>query len=132
MSTSDVPEARTSGALGRHLAAIRSDRGYSLRQVEELTNKLVSNAYLSQIENNKIQQPSPNILHALARVYKTSYEQLMEMAGYIVKEHTSDEAHGRAATFAALNLTEAEQTMLLEYLKWQRQQQAQKDKLGEA
>jgi len=44
----------------------------SLRQVEEATEKEVSNAYLSQLETGKIVKPSPNILHALARVYSTS------------------------------------------------------------
>jgi HTH-type transcriptional regulator, competence development regulator len=128
MPTSETSESRNSATLGTHLAAIRVNRGFSLRQVEELTNKLVSNAYLSQIETGKIQQPSPNILHALARVYNTSYEQLMEFAGYIVSTHTPDAAHGRAATFAALNLTEAEQNDLLEYLKWKR---SLKEKSGE-
>ncbi len=108
--------------LGDHLAAIRTDRGYSLRQVEEITNKLVSNAYLSQIETGKILQPSPNVLHALAQAYRTSYEQLMEMAGYINPSHTKDAQHGRAATFAALNLTEAEEKELLDYLKFRRAQ----------
>jgi HTH-type transcriptional regulator, competence development regulator len=112
--------AKSDNALGKHLAAIRDDRGFSLRRVEELTNKLVSNAYLSQIETGKVLQPSPNILHELARVYKTSYEQLMELAGYFTPKHTKDEAHGRAATFAALNLTEAEQDELLQYLKYRR------------
>jgi HTH-type transcriptional regulator, competence development regulator len=115
----DVTAADTR-PLGKHLAAIREDRRLSLRQVEELTNKLVSNAYLSQIEKGKIQQPSPNILHALAQAYKTSYEQLMQLAGYINAKHTKGAAHGRAATFAALNLTEAEQQELIEYLKFRR------------
>lgn len=106
--------------LGQHLAAIRNDRGFSLRQVEELTKKVVSNAYLSQIENGKIQQPSPNILHALSTIYKTSYETLMEMAGYIVNQQRPGEAHGKAATFAELNLTEAEEKELLEYIKFKR------------
>lgn len=127
---SDAPtNGHASTALGQHLAAIRTARGYSLRQVEELTNKLVSNAYLSQIENNKIQKPSPNILHALARAYQTSYEQLMEFAGYIVGKQATDATHGRAATFAELNLTEAEQTHLLEYLKMIR---SLKDKTSES
>jgi transcriptional regulator with XRE-family HTH domain len=113
-------KSKSAELLGPHLAAIRNDRGLSLRQVEELTNKLVSNAYLSQIENGKIQQPSPNILHSLAQVYKTSYQQLMERAGYITAKHTKGAPHGRAATFAALNLTEAEEKELLEYLKFRR------------
>jgi hypothetical protein len=48
--------------LGQYLASIRTDRKMTLREVEEATNKQVSNAYLSQIENDKIQKPSPNIL----------------------------------------------------------------------
>lgn len=117
----DADSTRAGTKLGRHLAAIRDDRGLSLRRVEELTGKLVSNAYLSQIENGKISQPSPNILHALATLYRTSYETLMELAGYIAVSHTADEAHGRAATFAELNLTEAEEAELLAYLKFKRE-----------
>ena len=56
----------------------------TLRQVEEATNREVSNAYLSQLENGKIKKPSPNILHALSTVYEISYDGLMEKAGYIV------------------------------------------------
>ena len=41
--------------LAQYLASIRRDRKMTLRQVEEATNKDVSNAYLSQIENGKIQ-----------------------------------------------------------------------------
>ena len=70
-------------SLGQYLASIRADRHMTLREVEEATDKEVSNAYLSQIENDKIQKPSPNVLHALSEIYGISYEQLMEMAGYI-------------------------------------------------
>jgi HTH-type transcriptional regulator, competence development regulator len=127
--TTELSERRTKSTetLAKHLAAIRADRGLSLRQVEELTNKLVSNAYLSQIEKGKIQHPSPNILYSLAQVYKTSYEQLMEMAGYINVKHKKDSLHGRAATFAALNLTEAEENELLEYLKFRRAMQGKNE-----
>ena len=128
MTESKSHAQNTNLALGKHLAAVRNDRGYSLRQVEEATKKSISNAYLSQIETGKVQQPSPNILHALSELYKTSYEKLMELAGYISNEHTADKPHGRAATFAELHLTEAEETMLLEYLKWQR---SQKGRAGE-
>jgi len=129
MPTNENRSPRPTGNLGQHLAAIRTNRGFSLRQVEELTNKVVSNAYLSQIEHGRIQQPSPNILHALAQVYKTSYQQLMELAGYIVAKSTKNATHGRAATFAALNLTEEEETELLEYLRFRRQM---REKSGEA
>jgi transcriptional regulator with XRE-family HTH domain len=106
--------------LGRYLASIRADRRLTLRQVEEATNKEVSNAYLSQIENDKIQQPSPNVLYALSEIYGIDYSVLMEMAGYITqaKNRAKDERHGRVATFADHNLTPAEEAELIEYLKF--------------
>lgn len=104
--------------LGQYLASIRADRGLTLRQVEEATNKQVSNAYLSQIENDKIGKPSPNVLHALAEIYGISYEQLMEMAGYITTSRSENEKHGRVATFAEHNLTPDEELELIDYLKF--------------
>ncbi|NDE90133.1 MAG: XRE family transcriptional regulator [Alphaproteobacteria bacterium] len=114
--------------LGQHLAAIRGDRGYSLRTVEELTNKKVSNAYLNQIENGKIKQPSPTILYSLAQLYKTSYEVLMEKAGYITPKPTKDAHHGKLATWTELNLTEAEEQAAIEFIKWQRQLREKEEK----
>lgn len=112
---------RPTSLLGAHLAAVRKDRGYSLRQVEELTKKAVSNAYLSQVESGKIQQPSPNILHALSHAYKISYEQLMEMAGYITSgKRRTTSAPARSGTLAELNLSEEEEKELLEYLQFRR------------
>lgn len=107
-------------SLGAYLASIRNDRGLSLRAVEERTQKQVSNAYLSQIENGKILQPSPNILHALAEAYGISYELLMEKAGYVTAAASRDDAHrhGRVATFAEHSLTSDEELELMQYLKF--------------
>jgi HTH-type transcriptional regulator, competence development regulator len=106
--------------LGQYLASIRTDRNMTLRQVEEATNKQVSNAYLSQIENDKIQKPSPNILHALAELYGIGFEKLMDMAGYLTNSTTRPEGqrHGRAATFAEHNLSADEEAQLLDYLQF--------------
>lgn len=106
--------------LGEYLGSIRTDRKLTLRAVEEATNKEVSNAYLSQIENGKIQKPSPNILYALANLYGVDYDKLMELAGYITTTRTDVERHGRAATFAELHLTQAEESELLRYLGYLR------------
>lgn len=108
--------------LGQYLASIRKDRQLTLRQVEEATEKEVSNAYLSQIENDKILKPSPNVLYTLAELYGIDYEGLMEKAGYITvsKSRGADERHGRAATFAEHNLTSEEESELLEYLSFLR------------
>jgi len=106
--------------LGQYLASIRKDRRLKLREVEEATDKEVSNSYLSQIENDKIQQPSPNVLHALSEIYSIDYGMLMEMAGYIThaKNRGKDQKHGRVATFAEHNLTPAEEAELIEYLRF--------------
>lgn len=107
--------------LGQYLASIRLDRKMSLRQVEEATNKEVSNAYLSQLENDKIQQPSPIVLHRLAEVYDIDYLGLMDLAGYLpVGKRSLGERHGRAATFAEHNLSPEEEAELLEFLKYLR------------
>jgi len=104
--------------LGEYLAAVRTVSQLSLRDVEQATNKLVSNAYLSQLEKDKIGKPSPNILHALASAYKISYEELMARAGYV----SSDPAHARAATFSLGKVTPDEQRALTAYLTFLRSQ----------
>lgn len=70
--------------LGEFLRKARDEKGWSLREVEKKTHGKVSNGYLSLLESNEIKQPSPHILHTLAKVYDKSYGKLMESAGYIV------------------------------------------------
>jgi len=110
--------------LGEHLAAIRAARGLSLRRVEELSNKQISNPYLNQIERGKIRQPSPNILYTLAEIYQASYEQLMELAGYFNPTADTTARHGKLATLSEMNLNEAEEQILAKYLQFLRDQQA--------
>lgn len=73
--------------LGEELRRLRLLKGETLRDVQKETG--VSNAYLSQIETDKINEPSPRILQKLAAHYDASYEQLMETAGYL-KPRASD------------------------------------------
>lgn len=113
----------TDDSFGAHLARLRNAAGLTLRQVEQATNEEVSNAYLSQLEKNKIAKPSPNVLHALAGVYGASYEDLMKRAGYFA---TDADANGRrqakAATFAIQDLTPEEEQILIDYLAFIRKQ----------
>ena len=121
MSSTDK---RRSGrlTLGQYLATVRKDRDLSLRKVEKDTNKVVSNAYLSQIENDQIKRPSPNILYALADLYCVSYEELMERAGFATPKISRKvpERHGGIATFSNQNLTEQEEAELVQYLRFMR------------
>ena len=103
--------------LGGLLADLRTAKGLSLRQVEEATDKAVSNAYLSQLENGKIRKPSPNVLHSLAAVYAVPYEALMERAGYFISSKRSTAGRQRRlAAFAIDDLTAEEEEELLKYL----------------
>ena len=107
--------------LGGVLADLRRAKGLSLRDVEEATDKAVSNAYLSQLENQKIRKPSPNVLHSLAEVYAVPYETLMEKAGYLMpREDEKGGRRRRLAAFAIDDLTAEEEEELLKYLAFLR------------
>jgi transcriptional regulator with XRE-family HTH domain len=122
MGKVDDPKS-SSDTLGAHLLRLRNAAGLSLRQVEDATDNEVSNAYLSQLENNRISKPSPNILHALARVYQTPYEDLMVRAGYLSSEPgTQDQKRTKVAPFAIQGLTNDEEQALIEYLAFLRKQ----------
>jgi transcriptional regulator with XRE-family HTH domain len=114
------PSTATQLTLGGYLASVRQTLSMSLRDVEEATNKEVSNAYLSQLENGKIKKPDPNILYSLSEAYGISYPNLMSLAGYIVASNTRTDAqhHGRVATFAEHALTKEEEEELVAYLKF--------------
>src|SRR5437879_5463731 len=83
---STPPETQS---LGEFLAFTRGIKKLTLRDVEDATEKEVSNAYLSQLETGKITKPSPNVLHALAQVYAVPYELLMQKAGYFAHSQTA-------------------------------------------
>jgi transcriptional regulator with XRE-family HTH domain len=106
-------------SLGEGLKMARDLRKLSLREVEEATG--ISNAYLSQLENDKIKKPSPHFLHRLAALYDIGYELLMEAAGY-VKRKTAEgpKTLQGAALFADKKLTSQEEEALAEYLAFLR------------
>jgi transcriptional regulator with XRE-family HTH domain len=116
---SDAPQFN---ALGAFIRKARQDVSMSLRDVEEATNKEVSNGYLSQLESGKITKPSPHVLHALSQALSVNYETLMQRAGYLLPTATRAKGlkHGRAATCAIDNLTADEESQLLEYLTFLR------------
>ena len=107
--------------LSQVLADLRKAKGLSLREVQEATGGAVSNAYLSQLERQKIKKPSPNVLRSLAAVYGVPYESLMEKAGYLLPD--TDDLGGRRrrlAVFAIDDLTAEEEEELLKYLAFLR------------
>ena len=118
-----APPSSARPSLGVYLSSIRTDRGLTLREVQEKTGDAVSNAYLSQIERDLVPKPSARVLGALAAVYKIDGVNLLERAGYVGKP-TREALQRRAGSnlFADHNLTADEETAMLEYLQWYRHQ----------
>jgi transcriptional regulator with XRE-family HTH domain len=108
------------GELGSILADLRRAKGLTLREVEEETDRAVSNAYLSQLENGRIKKPSPNVLRCLAEVYAVPYESLLEKAGYLLPSDGGVGPRKRRAIFAIDDLTAEEEEELLKYLAFLR------------
>lgn len=113
-------ELRGRDVLGSTLADLRQAKGYSLRQVEEATDRQVSNAYLSQLENGKVKKPSPIVLRCLAEVYSVPCETLMEKAGYLLASDGRAGPRERRGIFAIDDLTAEEEEELLKYLAFLR------------
>jgi transcriptional regulator with XRE-family HTH domain len=103
--------------LGEALTAARERKGMTLRDVERETG--VSNAYLSQLENAKIKQPSPNVLHKLAALYGIGYSSLMRSAGYPIGSSSGDDDAALLAARLGPTNTD-EQDALAEYLQFLR------------
>lgn len=128
MDDKDNPNLDRQKALGDFLKKARKQRDLTLRQVEEVTNKEVSNAYLSQLETGKISRPAPHMLYALSAALSVPYEDLMRRAGYLKSAAPADAEdikHGKAATRAIANLSPDEEKALLDHLafiRWQRSQ----------
>jgi len=74
--------------VGAYLKKLREERGLSLRDVERLSD--ISSGHMSMIEQEKVREPSPRILHSLARLYDISYVALMKEAGYLPPELPED------------------------------------------
>jgi transcriptional regulator with XRE-family HTH domain len=101
--------------LGEYLKTTRDHRKLSLRDVESATS--ISNAYLSQLEGNKIKQPSPKVLHKLSELYQISYAEVMKLAGYPIPEG-SENTSSLQARIGPTTLDEEDS--LVEYLEFLR------------
>jgi HTH-type transcriptional regulator, competence development regulator len=103
--------------LGTLLATSRKRKNLTLRAVEKITG--ISNAYLSQLENGDVQEPSPVMLAKLADLYEVPYNTMLEYAGYRVPKSPGAMT---SQTFAARigSVSEDEETALLEYLDFLR------------
>lgn len=104
--------------LGQFLKAAREDRQLSLRGVEKESG--ISNAYLSQLEGDKIKQPSPTLLHKLCEVYDVSYNTALELAGYPANQIVEEPLLGNKLAARLGQVTRKEEDALVEYLEFLR------------
>jgi transcriptional regulator with XRE-family HTH domain len=112
-----------SDKLAETLRNVRGIKGAKLRDVEKATG--ISNAYLSQLETGKAENPSPHVLYKLAQYYGVPYKSLMEAAGYLVDEKPGAKKQRPGAIQAALmsaELTADEEAKVAEFIKFLRSQ----------
>ncbi|AVF25479.1 transcriptional repressor-like protein [Paenibacillus larvae subsp. larvae] len=81
------------------LRDLRKLKGYTIRELSDRSG--VSAAYISQMENGSRGIPSPEVLMKLSEGLNTSYEELMEIAGYL---QTSARSSGNPKTKSPVNL----------------------------
>jgi len=107
-------------SLGLTLKEARKNLGLTLRQVEDMTE--ISNAYLSQLENDKIKNPSVNILYKLSSIYKVSLKTLLVNANMIDKKEAQEEKanqdFAQQIAFSSEALTKEERDDVLKYLEF--------------
>lgn len=107
--------------LGKILKDARELKRLSLRELEIQSG--ISNAYLSQLENDKIKKPSANTLYRLSELFNMNFDDLMVSAGVVEKKNGSTVNTGNFAfSSATANITVEEQDKLIEYLKFLRHQ----------
>lgn len=108
------------GSIGSTLKNTRKNLGLTLRRVEELSG--ISNAYLSQLENDKIKNPSGNVLSRLSNLYKIPLKVLLNSGNDLedLDEENNDIANSFAQkiAFSSKDLTEDEKNEVLKYLEF--------------
>ncbi len=106
--------------LGQVLKSTRESVSLSLREVENST--AISNAYLSQLENDKIKKPSASVLYKLADLYKIRLDVLLIAAGIIEKDAISVEPEmtelERQVAFSKGKLEEEEEKQVVSFIKF--------------
>ncbi len=114
--------------FGGSMKIARELRGLTLRQVEEVTG--ISNAYICQIEANKIRKPSLYFLRKLASLYGLRMDVVLEVAYPLHESDNLKLVHvpnplPRSRFFDRVDITPEEETELVQYLLFIRQRKTQ-------
>lgn len=117
--------------LGTTLKAAREKLNLTLRDVDKATG--ISSAYISQLENDHVKNPSASVLYNLAEAYGLQMDDLLRAAGIMKAEsgnsssvvtksantgsNAEDEDLAKRIAFYAKNLTNDQQEELIEFIK---------------
>ncbi|WP_104735170.1 helix-turn-helix domain-containing protein [Hanstruepera ponticola] len=106
--------------LGETLKSLRNLNSLTLKEVELKLG--ISNAYLSQLENDKVKQPSANTLYKLAKLYNVDLDVLLYSAGIIeenpVKKRSEATKFMNAIAYSSSGLTKKQKESVLDYLEF--------------
>lgn len=107
-------------SLGETLKSLRNLKDFKLKDVEQKLG--ISNAYLSQLENDKVKQPSANTLYKLANLYGVDLDVLLYSAG-IIKENPIEEREEstkfmNAIAYSSNGLSMEQKESVLVYLEF--------------
>lgn len=106
--------------LGEMLADARKRHKLTLRAVQEAVG--ISNAYLSQLENGRVREPSPVVLHKLSELYGLSYSTVMREAGYPVPKDAEEQSSSSRLAARIGDITPEEEDAVVQYLRFLRSQ----------
>ena len=104
--------------LGDYLKTLRKSNNLTLKQIED--NLGISNAYLSQLENNKIKSPSVYLLNKLSNLYDVPLAEILEKSGIVKKpKQTREETRlNSRIAFSTEKMSKEEKKEVLEYLNY--------------
>jgi transcriptional regulator with XRE-family HTH domain len=97
---------KESPSLGARLRELRDGTGESLRAIEAKSD--LNSGYLSQLEQGKVTQPTPSVLHKVALGYGVPLSVVMRWAGYIEDGVELSPTQARALSYLGDNPTEEE------------------------
>ncbi len=105
-------------SLGSYLKSLRKSNNLTLKYIEESLG--ISNAYLSQLENDKIKSPSIYVLSTLSNAYDTPLTEILEESGILKKPVQSKEESqlNNRIAFSTEKMSKEEKEEVLEYLKF--------------
>tara|TARA_R110002073_G_scaffold18880_6_gene69704 strand:- start:340 stop:681 length:342 start_codon:yes stop_codon:yes gene_type:complete len=105
-------------SLGSCLKSLRKSNNLTLKYIED--NLGISNAYLSQLENDKIKSPSIYLLTKLSNLYEVPLAEILEESGIVKRNKPTQEEtqlNSRIA-FSTEKMSKEEKEEVLEYLKF--------------